>query len=93
MTAPKRRGHVPLGAWPRVLSRDESAAYLGLSLSNFVRGIALGVWPEPIRYGSRRLWDIRDLDEAFDCLKASEARLEDSWAEGLKNVGKDGKRK
>jgi hypothetical protein len=42
--------------------------YLGVSGSTFDQGRADGQIPAPRVWGGRKLWDIRDLDMAFDSL-------------------------
>jgi excisionase family DNA binding protein len=54
---------------PRGLSRTEAASYIGVSPSYFDQMVKDGRMPQPIRVGSRVLWDRRELDEAFDALK------------------------
>lgn len=52
----------------RGLSRQEAAEYLGISPGKFDEMRASGQI-EPARLiGARKLWDIRDLDMAFDAL-------------------------
>jgi hypothetical protein len=52
----------------RGLSREESAMYLGISGGTFDQMRAEGLIEPPKVIGARRLWDIRDLDIAFDAL-------------------------
>jgi hypothetical protein len=52
----------------RGLSRQESAMYLGISAVKFDELVRDGIMPSPKRVGSRRLWDVRELDAAFDAL-------------------------
>jgi hypothetical protein len=52
----------------RGLSREESAIYMGVSGGTFDQGRADGLIPPPKLWGGRKLWDIRDLDVAFDAL-------------------------
>ena len=54
--------------WPRLLSREQAAAYLGIAPAALDAGVADGTWPAPIPYGRRLLWDRRRLDEAVDTL-------------------------
>lgn len=62
--------------WPRGLSREEAASYVGLGTSFFDQLIAEGKLPKPIRLGKRTIWDLRDLDAAFDSFKDSMPDLE-----------------
>jgi predicted DNA-binding transcriptional regulator AlpA len=54
---------------PRGLSRTEAAAYIGISPSLFDAMVKQGRMPRPIRINSRVVWDVNELDEAFDNLK------------------------
>jgi hypothetical protein len=42
--------------------------YIGISPSKFDELVADGRMPEPVKIDSRKLWDIRRLDLAFDAL-------------------------
>jgi hypothetical protein len=52
----------------RGLSRDEAAMYIGISAGKFDELVADGRMPEPLKIDSRKIWDIRSLDLAFDAL-------------------------
>jgi predicted DNA-binding transcriptional regulator AlpA len=52
----------------RGLSRDEAAMYIGISPSKFDELVADGRMPGPVKIDSRKVWDIRHLDLAFDAL-------------------------
>jgi predicted DNA-binding transcriptional regulator AlpA len=52
----------------RGLSRDEAAMYIGISATKFDELVADGRMPGPVKINSRKLWDIRHLDLAFDAL-------------------------
>jgi predicted DNA-binding transcriptional regulator AlpA len=52
----------------RGLSREESAMYIGVSAGKFDEMIADGRMPGPVKIDSRKVWDIRSLDLAFDAL-------------------------
>jgi predicted DNA-binding transcriptional regulator AlpA len=66
--AAKRRHTLPPSLPPRGLSREQAAAYIGVSPSHFDSQVKDKVLPEPRLLGGRTLWDIRDLDAAFDQL-------------------------
>jgi excisionase family DNA binding protein len=52
----------------RGLSRVEAATYLGISPSKFDELVRDGRMPAPKRIDSRKVWDIHNLDVAFDAL-------------------------
>lgn len=56
--------HLP--HWPRRLSVDLAAAYLGISASKFLADVGADRYPPPIKDGARILWDRMALDEAVD---------------------------
>jgi hypothetical protein len=63
---PKHR----LPDWPRLMPEEMAAAYLGVSLSQFRREQARGLWPKPKRRGARlNTYDRRELDDAVDRLE------------------------
>ncbi|HVV41578.1 MAG TPA: hypothetical protein VHC94_11000 [Nitrobacter sp.] len=55
---------------PRGLSRVQAAAYVGVSPSHFDKLIRDRVMPPPKRLGGRVVWDLKQLDKAFDALDA-----------------------
>lgn len=59
LPAPTRRG----------LSREEAADYLSLSPNTFDRMVGDGLMPKPVRVYGRNVWDIRQIDSAFDRLQ------------------------
>jgi hypothetical protein len=58
ISAPSKRG----------VSRVEAAAYIGVSPCKFDEMVADHRMPAPKRINGRKVWDIRDLDLAFDAL-------------------------
>jgi excisionase family DNA binding protein len=52
----------------RGLSRVEAAIYLGISPSKFDELVRDGRMPAPKRIDGRKVWDIQNLDVAFDAL-------------------------
>jgi len=52
--------------------------YIGVSAGKFDELIADRRMPPPIKIDSRKVWDIRSLDLAFDALK-SENQAPNSW--------------
>lgn len=52
----------------RGLSRVEAAEYVGVGVTKFDAMIADGRMPKPKKIDSRKVWDVRALDRAFDAL-------------------------
>lgn len=64
----------------RGLSREEAAIYLGIGAGTFDNLRESGVVSPPRLIGARKLFDIRDLDMAFDALPREDApSREASW--------------
>ena len=57
----------------RGLSRTEAAMYIGISASKFDELVVDGTMPRAVKIGGRKVWDIRDLDLAFDALPREDA--------------------
>jgi predicted DNA-binding transcriptional regulator AlpA len=57
-----------LPSWPRLLSREQAAAYCGLSANSFMAEVEAGTFPGPVALSTtrRRLWDRLGLDRALD---------------------------
>ncbi len=53
---------------PRGLNREQSAAYIGISPATFDTLVANGSMPQPRMLESRRVWDVIEIDAAFDML-------------------------
>ncbi len=76
--------------WPRCLSRDQAAAYVGVSPGKFDQEVDAGVWPPGEQRGGRILWDRNLIDMAqdkrsgimasFQALPASSPVVDDPWA-------------
>jgi hypothetical protein len=56
------------GLQPRGLDRLQAAAYIGVSAVLFDTLVLDGRMPQPKTINSRRVWDLRALDSAFDML-------------------------
>ena len=56
----------PLAIMPRLVCREEAAAYCGLSPQGFSSWIKLGRLPESIAHTNR--WDLKAIDMALDSL-------------------------
>ncbi len=65
----------------RGLSRDEAAMYVGVGTSKLDEMVADGRMPKPIQIDGRRVWDIRQLDMAFDALSgdSTACKQKSSW--------------
>ena len=59
---------MPASLAPRGLSREQSAAYIGVSPSTFDKLINEGVMPGPKKLRGRLVWDRKRIDECFDAL-------------------------
>ena len=57
----------------------EAAMYIGISAGKFDEMVADGKMPEPVKIDSRKLWDIRSLDLAFDALPRENETKGSSW--------------
>ena len=58
------RARIPHGAWPRGLSREQAAAYAGVSPNTFLTEVKKGLWPKPEARRHRKIWDRLAIDEA-----------------------------
>jgi predicted DNA-binding transcriptional regulator AlpA len=56
---------VRAGLSPRALSRDQAAAYIGVSPCKLDSMIDAGTMPKPRRLGTRVAWDRVELDSYF----------------------------
>ena len=63
----------------RGLSRDAAAMYVGVSPGKFDQMLADGRMPAPRRIDGRKVWDIRDLDLAFEELPREDIAAGSSW--------------
>lgn len=73
----------------RGLSREEAAGYIGIGPALFDRMVKQGQMPGPKYAGSRKLWDVRALDLAFDALPGEGVSLQgydgsNEWDEVLR---------
>ncbi len=72
----------------RGLSESEAAIYLSLSATFFRKLVEQGVMPRPRLIGSRRIWDVDELDIAFRALpreggeeSVADSEGDNSWAD------------
>jgi excisionase family DNA binding protein len=63
----------------RGLSHDEAAMYIGVSPGKFDNMIGDGRMPAPRRIDGRKVWDVRELDLAFDALPRDDVVAGNSW--------------
>ncbi|MGN7122905.1 helix-turn-helix transcriptional regulator [Methylorubrum thiocyanatum] len=85
--ADKRFSALPPGMIPLGLSRLVASTYVGVSPSTWDSMVDVGQMPKPKRIGRRRLWDRREVEEAFARLDAvgrdsgtpPGAQLDDDW--------------
>jgi predicted DNA-binding transcriptional regulator AlpA len=64
----------------RALSRVEAAQYVGVGSTKFDELVATGRMPRPKRIDSRKVWDIQELDMAFDSLP-DDTTADDTWSD------------
>jgi hypothetical protein len=57
---------------PRGLSRDQSAAYVGVGVTKFNEMVEDGRMPPPKHVDSRVIWDRYLLDQSFEALDADD---------------------
>jgi hypothetical protein len=69
MTERISTGRAALPNWPRLMSEELAAAYVGVSLERFRIERTKGLWPAPVDRGCRRnTYDREALDDAVDRL-------------------------
>jgi len=52
--------------WPRGLSLDQAAAYVGVSPNTFLEEVKQSLWPAAEHRGRRTIWDRADIDSYWD---------------------------
>lgn len=65
----------------RGLHRVDAARYVGVSATKFDELVRIGQMPAPKRIGTRRVWDVRALDLAFDALPGHTPGEHNPWDE------------
>ena len=66
---------------PRGLNRVQAAAYIGVSPSLFDRLIREKIMPKPKLIFSRKVWDVKKLDIAFDQINGDNSdEIGDIWS-------------
>jgi hypothetical protein len=83
-------GALPPGMVPRFLTREQAAAYVGVSAATFGWEVSQGYWPAPVRRGPKgglATWDRLALDDHADKVSgremATSAAISDSPAPAL----------
>ena len=61
----------------RGFNRIEAASYIGISPTKFDQLVADGRMPKAIRIDGRKVWDIRELDPAFEELGSADMSWDD----------------
>jgi hypothetical protein len=83
-SAPRQRIHIlPPSLPPRGLSRSQAAEYVGVSPSLFDEMIRDGRMPQPKRVNTRKIWDRKLLDLAFDALPCETNEIAEDWTVGV----------
>src|ERR1700732_1817757 len=54
---------------PRAMRAEQSADYLSMSRSMFLKLVDEGKMPKPLKVGTMAMWDRYDIDHAFEDLK------------------------
>lgn len=75
-----RQSLLPSNLPPIGLSREASAAYIGVGTTKFDEMVADGRMPKPKRIDGRTVWSRKALDEAFEALP-DEASNVGGWYE------------
>ena len=66
--------------WPRGLNREKAAQYLGISSTLFDKLVQKKRMPEPMAPSDGRVvWDITELDHAFENLPRRTDKTQNSW--------------
>jgi len=63
----------------RGLRRDDAARYIGVGATKFDSMVKDGRMPPPREIDGCRIWDIRELDIAFDDLPSRAAPVHNPW--------------
>lgn len=74
-----RERTMPPNLAPRGLNRVEAANYCGISASKFDEMVGDGRMPSPRLIDRRKVWDLRQLDQAFDALPAEGDAVDETW--------------
>ena len=73
---------------PRLIQREAAAAYTCLSPTKFSELVKKGIMPRPKVVGTRKLWDVNQLDSAIDDLPSEGESIENPWDQELSRLNK-----
>lgn len=89
MTAPRPLSEIrPVPR--RGLSREEAAMYIGISPTKFDELVTAGGMPTARRIGTRRIWDVWELDLAFNQLPREDGASDTAPADGWEDFDAKG---
>lgn len=71
------------------VDRKEAASMVDLSPARFTKAVKEGLFPNPIRIGTRKVWSIKALQKAVDRLAGMDAESKDTGNEWIKRLGKN----
>lgn len=63
----------------RGLSREQAARYIGVSPTKFDELVKDGSMPLPRRIGTRKIWDVREIDVHFEDIPRDRVPIGSSW--------------
>ena len=65
-----KQAALPRTLAPRLIGREQAAAYVNVSPNTFDDMVEKGIMPKPrlLGVGRRKAWDLRDLDVSVDAL-------------------------
>lgn len=66
---------------PRGLSRVLASTYIGVGVTKFDAMVEDGRMPPPKQIDGRKVWDILELDQAFDALPSAVKQQFNPWDE------------
>ena len=77
-----KQAALPRTLAPRLIGREQAAAYVNVSPNTFDDMVEKGIMPKPrLLTGRRKAWDVRDLDAAIDALPydGGEIAADEGW--------------
>ena len=79
-----RQSALPSTLPPRLLNREQAAAYLGISPGTFDKLVKAGVMPQAKRLSEGRIaWDRQEVDQAVDRLptEGASTEIDETWSD------------